>query len=573
MSLDPNFAKDISLKIVNHKCFGTTPQGFDNIFPINVIVGRNNSGKSSLLELVEAICGIDENHKIPARWKNNKEKDHFQIFASHKLSEQEVRGAFLPNMQGGGISGNHWNFGKDWVGKEVFYGVGTEHVKHVTEVIPDFNLREHNQHFLQILSQSLQIPFRGLLIKRLEAERNIIPEAQGAGNENLKGKGRGATDLIRLFINDERHDRDLVEEVLLADLNKIFFPDADFSRIMIEQNGNNWEIFFEEKEKGRVRLSHYGSGLKTVLLVLCYIHLIPSMENKELSDYVFLFEELENNIHPALQRRLLSFIRNIALKHECYFFLTTHSNIAIDTFSKDENAQIVHVTHDQKHATVNTVVTYVENKNILDDLDIRASDLLQSNGVVWVEGPSDRLYFNRWVEIFSDSEIKEGLHYQCVFYGGRLLSHLDAKDPDIDESDLIKILRVNANAIILIDSDIKTKGKRINTTKRRIKKEVEDVGGVAWVTKGREIENYIPKEAIEKCFDKKVKTNVGLYDDFYEYLDKVDKGQGTKYCKKKPRFAELVVPYLTKADLQDTLDMESQVMKCIKQIRVWNRIS
>ena len=31
--------------------------GFDTIKPLNVIVGRNNSGKSQMLDLVEALCG------------------------------------------------------------------------------------------------------------------------------------------------------------------------------------------------------------------------------------------------------------------------------------------------------------------------------------------------------------------------------------------------------------------------------------------------------------------------------------------------------------------------------------
>ena len=39
------------------------------------------------------------------------------------------------------------------------------------------------------------------------------------------------------------------------------------------------------------------------------------------------------------------------------------------------------------------VDTYRDSCHILDDLEARASDLLQANGIVWVEGPSDRIYF------------------------------------------------------------------------------------------------------------------------------------------------------------------------------------
>ena len=43
----------LSLKIRNYKCFEGEEQGYDVILPINVIIGRNNSGKSSLLDLID----------------------------------------------------------------------------------------------------------------------------------------------------------------------------------------------------------------------------------------------------------------------------------------------------------------------------------------------------------------------------------------------------------------------------------------------------------------------------------------------------------------------------------------
>ena len=44
-----------SVKFRNYKCFKNEWAGFDEIKPINVIIGKNNSGKSSLLELIEVI--------------------------------------------------------------------------------------------------------------------------------------------------------------------------------------------------------------------------------------------------------------------------------------------------------------------------------------------------------------------------------------------------------------------------------------------------------------------------------------------------------------------------------------
>ena len=47
----------ISIKVKNYKCFVSDNdcQGFDNIKPINIIIGKNNSGKSKLLEVMKEI--------------------------------------------------------------------------------------------------------------------------------------------------------------------------------------------------------------------------------------------------------------------------------------------------------------------------------------------------------------------------------------------------------------------------------------------------------------------------------------------------------------------------------------
>ena len=45
-----------SIYFKGHTCFKNEWSGFDTIKPINVIIGRNNSGKSHLLDLVEVMC-------------------------------------------------------------------------------------------------------------------------------------------------------------------------------------------------------------------------------------------------------------------------------------------------------------------------------------------------------------------------------------------------------------------------------------------------------------------------------------------------------------------------------------
>jgi putative ATP-dependent endonuclease of the OLD family len=339
---------------------------------------------------------------------------------------------------------------------------------------------------------------------------------------------------------------------------------------MGEGMGSSWELYFEETEKGRIPLSHTGSGLKTILLVLAFLHLVPHMEGKSLSSYLFGFEELENNLHPALLRRLLLYLRDTAVEKGCHFFLTTHSSVAIDLFASDDKAQILHITHDRTCASVRHVTTYVENKGVLDDLNVRASDLLQSNGVVWLEGPSDRLYFNRWVELWTGGELREGAHYQCVFYGGRLLAHLSADDPDVDSGEVVKILRVNRNAVILIDSDKMRPNESLNATKQRIISEVEAFAGMAWVSAGKEVENYIPAQAISSLYGSNAATSLERYGDFSEFLDGLSDDEGKRFLRNKVLYAEKICPHITSEDMIGVFDLKARINEACNRIRSWN---
>jgi hypothetical protein len=334
----------------------------------------------------------------------------------------------------------------------------------------------------------------------------------------------------------------------------------------------HWEIFLQEEKKGRVPVSQSGSGLKTILLVLSFLYLAPEIENVNRSNIIYAFEELENNLHPALQRRLLLFLRNVALRDKCVFFLTTHSNVFIDLFSADEHAQIIHVNHDGETSAAKRVSTYIESRGILDDLDVRASDLLQSNGIIWVEGPSDRLYINRWIEIWTNGQLREGAHYQCVFYGGRLLAHLDVEELNERQKSKIQTLRVNRNAAILIDSDKRSSGDSINRTKRRIIEEIDEVGGLAWVTEGREVENYLPRQAIRSLFGVQSARAINKFGDPVKYLNRVSPGAGDRYLRSKVVFAEKVREHITREGMKRRLDLADKVDELCKRIKKWNQI-
>jgi hypothetical protein len=412
-------------------------------------------------------------------------------------------------------------------------------------------------------------PFEFYRFKKLLADRDIVPEKDNT--IGMAANGDGATNTIQHFLNKAALPTSLVKETLLSKLNEVFEPDATFIDIAVQQLGDQrWEVYLKEAEKGAIPLSQSGSGIKTILLVLVCLYLTPRVEGRPLGRYLFGFEELENNLHPALQRRLLLFLREVAVQEGCRFFLTTHSNVAIDLFANDDRSQIIHVTHNRQQATVRTVTTHLDNRGILDDLDVRASDLLQSNGVVWVEGPSDRLYFNRWMDLVSEGEIREGAHYQCVFYGGKLLAHLSGAVPDADTNEAVKIFEVNRNALVIIDSDKRESGQELDGTKRRIISEVEEIGDMVWVTAGREVENYIPVAALEALYSVDGLPSLEQYADISTYLNDIEAKAGEKYLRNKVLFAGEVIPHINRDSLKDVLDLENKIAEALERILTWN---
>lgn len=558
------------LTVANFKCFGREAQGFDRIAPFNIVIGRNNVGKSAMLDLLRFLTKND--FKIPKElWHGEKEP---AIFIRAKLPESAVRQVFIENTSGGGIQGDHWQFGHQFVGTEICLQLNGNRKFIALGDCPNgqrpLNKIVRKEDFENRLANAMPNPLARREFRRIYAERNIVPENDSAKLE-ISGDGSGVTNIIQNFINKASLPSSVVEKELLEHLNRIFTPDATFTDIVCQQlDDGKWEIYLEEEQKGRIALSQSGSGLKTVIIVIVHLLLVPFVVQKELDKFVFGFEELENNLHPALLRRLLSYLFDYAQNAGTLFFLTTHSNVAIDIFSRTNLAQIIHVTHDGTEARCQTVKTYVDNRGLLDDLDIRASDLLQSNCILWVEGPSDRIYVTRWIELYTNGQLMEGFHYQCVFYGGRLLAHLSTASPE-EVEDAIALLRVNRNCCVIMDSDKRAAQSRISDTKKRIESEINEIGGLAWITKGKEIENYLDASVIKDHLGVNVE-QVGQYDDFAEYLDGLLEDAGKKFLRQKPLFAEKIVPLLTAENSFAILDLEEQIRRICNLIRKWNGI-
>lgn len=431
----------------------------------------------------------------------------------------------------------------------------------------------------------------GTGFRRLLADRDIRPEVP-VNELNLSPDGAGATNIVRRYLvtSNARYPRELIQTSLLAGLNEIFGQDGHFTEIQVrhhdekpegapedwEKYQGSWEIYLGEEKKGLIPLSSSGSGLKTVILVLLNLLVMPEVMGKPREKFTFAFEELENNLHPALQRRLLQYIEEYAVREKAVVFITTHASASLDLFGVSKNAQIIHVTHDGESARATTVSAHFDHLGVISELGAKPSDLLQANGIIWVEGPSDCIYINRWLDLYTNGRLQEGRDYQCAFYGGSLLARTQFTSPEEAERELVNLFRVNPNIVVVCDGDRTSKGKRVKNRVRRIRAEVKKIpGSHIWVTDGREIENYLPGTIIEKVTNLTGLPNPTQFQPFFPR-----KGSpGTSYLESRMKrktfdkmdLAVQAAPHMNLTLMSNRFEWEKQMKEIVGRIDAWNQ--
>ena len=180
----------------------------------------------------------------------------------------------------------------------------------------------------------------------------------------------------------------------------------------------------------------------------------------------------------------------------------------------------------------------------------------------WVEGPSDRTYIRHWLSAV-DPRLIEGVHYTIMFYGGGLISHLSADEDALDK--FIQLRDLNMNMAIVIDSDKDKPRAKLKPAAQRLKDEMAEGPGVVWITKGREIENYVKPDQLHaalKQLHPKVygkAADLGPYDHAFHFVRKGDDALYTQADKVG------VAARICEADADlDILDLKDRVTELAK---------
>lgn len=539
----------IGIGISNFRSFNDEGVFLDNLNKINIIIGKNNCGKSNVLRFLQI---LNSNLKDLSKFPNDIQNQHRRNGNGSIIYIKTFGYNLVPDASKvSSTNGYHKYLNQAFYIKYNLINKKAE--------LPDFikNLDDRDLLYLQKHYSSADrvhtLPeiqsFCDRYIKKVIdsyfedliyiPHLRVIHEGHQFGDSNSSINGSNI--ISKMFemqnpvIGDEisKNKFDLIKSFVRQLVNKedleIEIPHTKES-IVLTIDGN------------RLHLESFGTGIHQLVL-LCSTLVIH--ENS-----VVCIEEPEIHLHPELQRKFIQFLE----KTKNTYFITTHSNIFLDSRYK---TSIYHVENDGQKSIISHADRNEKTFGILNDLGYHSSDILQANGVIWVEGPSDRTYMLKWISLINP-ELIEGLHFIIMFYGGRLLSQVSFQNETI-ASELIPLLKLNRNAFVLMDRDGFSSKTKINSTKIRIQDEIGDKG--CWITKGREIENYLSTNTLSKWLKSDVTTNSD-----YKLEDIVSP---KKYDLAKSKYSKEIVEFITSEDF-DILDLKSKLNQLIKLIHTWN---
>ena len=299
-----------------------------------------------------------------------------------------------------------------------------------------------------------------------------------------------------------------IGEALQAEVDKIFerlqrHTDA-FAGLTVKPQFSwdkavTFEIFGKDQHGVDKSLEQRGSGMRRLLMV-AFFQYWAERSREGGGDFVFAVEEPENCLHPGLQRELVASFRQLA--DEGYqVIVTSHSPVFAGASPIEDLALVVRTAGVARAKQTPDL----ELSEVAAELGVEPADQITGyDACVFVEGPCDVLC---WKAIAT--KLKEAGYVDADFDDKNIGFVLTGGDCLRHWIDLRAMHRLSRRFGVVVDSDRKGPGHTPPGRKLNWKNECEAQGGLFFILRKREIENYLHRDAIERSG-----RTVEPYDDF-----------------------------------------------------------
>lgn len=386
-----------SIQINNYKIFNAPDK--INLTPgLNLVVGKNNSGKTAFLEAASLKFGNNPHRSIkncPQKGIKNPLK-HSEVIINFKITGKELNDIHPPVAdKPDPISPSIRNFFKR------FENVEHTLICHSTaEKSPSSHL-ECSPSLNEELDRTVVHNITARVLKKIysfKAERMTLGESPHGNSSILQPD---ASNLAEVLLNLQSHSYRFQQfnhyvHAILPDIHWVSAQpskDPDIIEIFV------WPLEPEhDRQDLAIPLSQSGSGVGQVLSIL-YVVLNSSSS-------IILIDEPQSFLHPGATRTLIEVLKQ-SPQHQ--FIFSSHSPSVISAVSP---TSIIKTSIKDYQGNLQSI-TMQDSRNmgsVLADLGVRLSDVFGYDNILWVEGPTEEKCFPLIIEKFIIKErMKESL--------------------------------------------------------------------------------------------------------------------------------------------------------------------